>query len=70
MAIKLKVSIAPAVILAVLKKKIDNKEIDTWEYDEEISHILLHNGRIRLGLLLYVKMTYLNLEYWVEKKLK
>lgn len=35
MAIKLKVSIAPAVILAVLKRKIDNKEIDTWEYDED-----------------------------------
>lgn len=28
-------SIAPAVILAVLKRKIDNKEIDTWEYDED-----------------------------------
>ena len=35
MAIKLKVSIAPSVIFAVLKKKIDNKEIDTWEYDED-----------------------------------
>lgn len=35
MAIKLKVSIAPTVILTVLKKKIDNKEIDTWEYDED-----------------------------------
>lgn len=35
MAIKLKVSIAPSVILAVLRRKIDNKEIDTWEYDED-----------------------------------
>ena len=36
----------------------------------KISHILLHSGRIRLGLLLYVKMTCSNLNYWVGKKLK
>lgn len=35
MAIKLKLSISPAAALTLLKIKIDNHEIDTWEYDED-----------------------------------
>lgn len=35
MAIKLKLSISPAATLRLLKIKIDNHEIETWEYDED-----------------------------------
>lgn len=35
MAIILKFSVPPSVALNLLKKKIDDHEIDTWEYDED-----------------------------------